>query len=63
MGESSINQIHQFANKNNLYLEDSIVKILEKGEFKPKIKTAISKLINLIHKWRKDSVKMKHYDL
>ncbi len=63
VGESSINQIHQFANKNNLCLEDSIVKILEKGEFKPKIKTAISKLINLIHKWRKDSVKMKHYDL
>ena len=39
------------------------MKILEKGELKPKIKTALKQLINMIHKWRKDSINMKHYDL
>ena len=37
--------------------------ILEIGEFKPKIKTALSQLINMIAKWRKDSLTMKHFDL
>ena len=39
------------------------MKILEKDDFKPKIKTALSQLINMIQKWRKDSLGMKHYDL
>ena len=42
--------------------EDSIVKIIEKGELK-KIKKTLNQIINLIHKWRKDALKMKHYDL
>ena len=37
--------------------------LLEKDEFKPKIKTSLKQLINMIHKWRKDSIHMKHYDL
>ena len=63
VGESTLNQIYTFGKNNNLCLEDSIVKIIEKGEFKPKIKTTLNQLINLIHKWRKDALKMKHYDL
>jgi len=63
VGDSTLNQIYLFGNKNKLCLEDSIIKILEKGEFKPKIKTTLTQLINLIHKWRKDSIKIKHYDL
>ena len=39
---------------------NSIIKIIEK--FKPKIKTVLSQLINMIHKW-KNSSNMKHYDL
>ena len=35
----------------------------EKGEFKPKVKTVLNQLIKMIHKWRKDSINMKHYDL
>ena len=31
------------------------MKILEKGDFKPKIKASLSQLINMIQKWRKDS--------
>ena len=57
VGESTLNQIYQFGKNNNLCLEDSIIKLLEKGEFKPKIKTALTQLINMIIKWRKDSLK------
>jgi DNA helicase II / ATP-dependent DNA helicase PcrA len=63
VGESTLNQIYQFGKNNNLCLEDSILKLLEKGDFKPKIKTALAQLINMIIKWRKDSSQMKHFDL
>ena len=63
VGESSLNQIYLFGKANKLCLEDSIIKIIENGNFKPKIKTTLSQLTNMIHKWRKDSSKMKHYDL
>ena len=63
VGESSLNQIYTFGKANKLCLEDSIIKILEIGKFKPKIKNTLSQLINLIKKWRKDSAQMKHYDL
>jgi len=63
VGESTLNQIYQLGKNNNLCLEDSIIKLLENGDFKPKIKTALTQLINMITKWRKDSLKMKHFDL
>jgi len=63
VGESTLNQIYQFGKKNNLCLEDAILKILERNEFKPRIKTSLNQLMNLINKWRKDSVTIKHYDL
>ncbi len=63
VGESTLNQIYSFSKTNKLCLEDSIIKLIEKGDFKPKIKAALSQLINMIHKWRKDSKNMKHYDL
>ena len=63
IGESTLNQIYLFGSQNKLCLEESIIKILEKGGFKPKIKNALTQLINMIHKWRKDSLNMKHYDL
>ena len=63
IGESTLNQIYLFGNKNKLCLEDSIKKIIELNQFKPKIKTSLNQLINMIHKWRTDSTLMKHYDL
>ncbi len=63
VGESTLNQIYHFGSEHKLCLEDSIIKILEKGEFKPRIKIALKQLINMIHKWRKESKNMKHYDL
>ena len=63
IGESTLNQIYSFSKKNKLCLEDSIIKIIEEGNFKPKIKTSLRTFINMIHKWRKDSLEMKHFDL
>ena len=50
VGDSTLNQIYSFGKINKLCLEDSIIKILEKGEFKPKIRTALNQLINMIQK-------------
>ena len=63
IGESTLKQIYQFGSQEKLCLEDSVIKILEQDKFKPKIKIALKQLINFIYKWRKDSQKMKHYDL
>ena len=63
IGESTLNQIFTFGKKNKLCLEDSIIRMLENGDFKPKIKNTLSQLIKMIHKWRKDSQEIKHYDL
>ena len=57
IGESTLNKIHTFAKNNKLCLEDSIIKILEKGEFKPKLKTSFNQLINMIQKMEKRLVK------
>ncbi len=63
IGDSTLNQIYLFANKNKLCLEDSILKMLELNSFKPKIKSSLTQLINMLHKWRQDFKKLKHYDL
>jgi DNA helicase II / ATP-dependent DNA helicase PcrA len=63
VGESTINQIYTFGSENKLCLEDSIIKLLENLKFKPKIKLALSQLLNMVHKWRNDSKRIKHYDL
>ena len=39
------------------------MKLIEKNEFKPKIKNTFQQLINLIQKWRLNSKEMKHYEL
>ena len=49
--------------KNKLCLEDSIYKLIEDGSLKPKIKAALTQLLKMIDKWRKNSSEMKHYDL
>ena len=38
IGESTLNQIYSFGKSYKLCLEDSIMKILEEGNLKPKIK-------------------------
>ncbi len=63
IGESTLNKIYTFAKKNKLCLEDSILKLSESNEFKPKIKVSLNQLIKMIKKWRGDAQIMKHYDL
>ena len=63
VGESTLNQIYSFGSKNKICLEDSIIRLLELDEFKPKIKLSLKHLVGMIHKWRVDSKKIKHYDL
>ena len=38
VGESTLNQTYIFGKTNKLCLEDSIIKIIEQGDFKPKDK-------------------------
>ena len=63
IGESTLNQLYNFASQNKLCLEDSIKKKLETESLKPKIKTSLIQLTKMIDKWRLDSNKNKHYDL
>ena len=63
IGETTLNKIYSYGEKNKLCLEDSILKLIEKNEFKPKIKNTFQQLINLIQKWRLNSKEMKHYEL
>ena len=63
VGESTLNQIYKFSKENKICLEDSIRKLISKNNFKPKIKTSLNLLMNMILKWREDSKKMQHFDL
>ncbi len=63
VGESTLNQLHNFGRQNKLCLEDSIKKNLETDNLKPKMKTSLNQLIKMIDKWRLDSNTHKHYDL
>ena len=46
VGESTINQLYKFSKTNKLCLEDTIVKLIEQGNLKPKIKLALTQLTN-----------------
>ena len=63
IGESTLNQLHNFGRQNKLCLEDSIKKNLETDNLKPKMKTSLTQLTKMIDKWRLDSNTHKHYDL
>ena len=42
IGESTLNQIYKFGKENNLCLDNSIIKMLKRDEFKPKIKNTLN---------------------
>ena len=52
IGDSTINQIHEYAKKNLLSLEKSAKKLIELNLIKPKTKIGLSSFLNLIDKWR-----------
>tara|TARA_A100001011_G_scaffold381881_1_gene450932 strand:- start:318 stop:2363 length:2046 start_codon:yes stop_codon:yes gene_type:complete len=63
VGEATLKKIYEYGEKNKFCLEDSIIKLLEKNEFKPKMKSVFIQLTKFIQKWRQDSKVIKHYDL
>ena len=63
IGEATLKQLYEFSSKNKICLEDSAHKLLELNKFKPKIKSVVKNLLELIKKWRSDLNKSKHYDL
>ena len=63
IGDTTIKQLHEFALKNRVCLEDASRQLLQNNKFKPKIKIIFSNLLDLINKWRSDLKKNKHYDL
>ena len=63
IGNATLKKIYEFGDKNKLCLEDSIIKLIELDQLKPKIKKTFSTLIKLIAKWRKESKEIKHFDL
>ena len=52
IGDSTINQIHEYAKKNLLSLEKSAKKLIELNSIKPKTKIGLSSFLNLVDKWR-----------
>ena len=63
IGESTLNYLHNVGSQNKLCLEDSIKKVLETNNLKPKMKITLTQLTKMIDKWRLDSNTNKHYDL
>tara|TARA_A100001011_G_scaffold398828_1_gene504705 strand:+ start:211 stop:2241 length:2031 start_codon:yes stop_codon:yes gene_type:complete len=63
LGNATIKQLHDFSSKNKTCLEDSATKLLQSNEFKPKVRSVIKHLIEMIKKWRNDLKSLKHYDL
>ncbi len=54
IGESTINQLHEFSKKNTLCLEASSKKLIELNLIKPKTKIGLKTFLNFIDKWRDD---------
>ncbi|MDC0043614.1 UvrD-helicase domain-containing protein [Candidatus Pelagibacter sp.] len=54
IGETTIKQIHEFAKKNSINLEQASRKLIELNMIKPKTKIGLNSFLNLIQKWRND---------
>ena len=54
IGDTTLKIVHEFAKKNNLSLEQSSIKMIEKNLIKPKTKIGLSFFLNLLNKWRND---------
>ena len=63
IGESTLNQIYTFGKANKLCLEDSILKLIEKDNLKPKVKNYSQPVNKHDTKMAKRPLNMKHFDL
>ena len=58
-----LNSFMHFLQNIKFVLKTLLEKLIELNQFKPKIKSEIKHLLELITKWRSDIKKNKHYDL
>ena len=64
IGDTTIRQISEYANANNLSLERASNKLIELNKIKPKTKIGLKSILNLLTKWRNDFFKgMDHIKL
>jgi len=63
VGDTTIKRISEYARKHTLCLEDASFKMIEMNELKPKSKIGLLRILNLIAKWRKNLLSMKHVEL
>ncbi len=56
IGDSTLKNIHEFAQNNDLNLERSSIKMLEQNLIKPKAKIGLNLFINSLAKWRDDLI-------
>ena len=54
IGDTTIKAINEFAKKNSCSLENASKKLIEFNKIKPKTKTGLNNLLNLLEKWRYD---------
>ena len=63
IGNITLRQISEYSRENTICLEDASFKLIENNKIKPKAKTGLVGILNLILKWRKDSTVKKHVEL
>ena len=63
VGDSTVKQLYDWGRKNKKSLEDSARELLDLNKIKPKTKIGLTKILNLISKWRLDIKEKKHFEL
>ena len=63
VGDTALKQISEFSKKNNFCFENAAKKLIELNLIKPKTKKGLLEILNLLDKWRSDSLKMNHRKL
>ena len=63
VGDTTLKQISEFSRKNNFCFENAAKKLIELNLIKPKTKKGLLEILNLLDKWRSDSLKMNHRKL
>jgi len=54
IGENTLKQLHEYSKTNNLSLEATARKLIEKNMIKPQAKTNLNSFLNFVEKWRED---------
>ena len=61
IGETTIKQLNEFAQKNSISLESSAKKLIQLNLIKPKTKIGLNSFLKMLSKWRNDLITNKFY--